>query len=115
MLIEINEILKVLPHRYPFIMIDKVLELTDEKIVAIKNVTLMNITLVVISRTSYNAWCLNDRSISASGWCLCIAILWKQFERIYAFLMGVDKVKFMKKCHSWNNINISCKPYKKKK
>jgi len=39
-LIEINEILKVLPHRYPFIMIDKVLELTDEKIVAIKNVTI---------------------------------------------------------------------------
>jgi len=36
---DIKEILKLLPHRYPFVMIDRVLELTDEKAVAVKNVT----------------------------------------------------------------------------
>ncbi|MBW2668403.1 MAG: 3-hydroxyacyl-[acyl-carrier-protein] dehydratase FabZ, partial [Deltaproteobacteria bacterium] len=39
--IDILEIMKSLPHRYPFIMIDRILELVpDEKIVALKNVTI---------------------------------------------------------------------------
>ena len=37
----INEILQYLPHRYPFLLVDRVLELTQgESIVAIKNVTM---------------------------------------------------------------------------
>lgn len=35
----IEEIKKVLPHRYPFLLVDRVLELEEEKIKAIKNVT----------------------------------------------------------------------------
>lgn len=35
----IEEIKKILPHRYPFLLVDRVLEITDDKIVAIKNVT----------------------------------------------------------------------------
>ena len=39
-MIEINEILKMLPHDYPFLLVDRVLELEAEKrILAIKNVT----------------------------------------------------------------------------
>jgi len=39
--IDILEIMKLLPHRYPFIMIDRILEIVpDEKIVALKNVTI---------------------------------------------------------------------------
>ena len=34
-----EQILGLLPHRYPFLMIDRVLELTDDKCVALKNVT----------------------------------------------------------------------------
>ncbi|MGB9197453.1 MAG: 3-hydroxyacyl-ACP dehydratase FabZ [Terriglobales bacterium] len=38
---EINDILKILPHRYPFLLIDRVLELERMKrIVALKNVTI---------------------------------------------------------------------------
>jgi 3-hydroxyacyl-[acyl-carrier-protein] dehydratase len=37
----IHDILKILPHRYPFLLIDRVLELKrKERIVAIKNVTI---------------------------------------------------------------------------
>ena len=37
---DINDIMKLLPHRYPFLLVDKVIELTDyEKCVGIKNVT----------------------------------------------------------------------------
>jgi len=35
----IQEILKLLPHRYPFLLIDKVIELTNKYVVAVKNVT----------------------------------------------------------------------------
>lgn len=38
--INIDQIIKSLPHRYPFLLVDKVVELeVDKKIVAIKNVT----------------------------------------------------------------------------
>src|SRR5580698_4124197 len=38
--LDINAITRLLPHRYPFLLIDRVLELTrKERIVAIKNVT----------------------------------------------------------------------------
>ncbi|MTI88149.1 MAG: 3-hydroxyacyl-ACP dehydratase FabZ [Balneolaceae bacterium] len=35
----IEEIKKVIPHRYPFLLVDRVLEVEEEKIKAIKNVT----------------------------------------------------------------------------
>jgi UDP-3-O-[3-hydroxymyristoyl] N-acetylglucosamine deacetylase/3-hydroxyacyl-[acyl-carrier-protein] dehydratase len=39
--IEIEEIMKVLPHRYPFLLVDRILEIEDGKrIVGVKNVTI---------------------------------------------------------------------------
>ena len=38
-LLDITEIEKTLPHRYPFLLVDKIIELTDTHVVAIKNVT----------------------------------------------------------------------------
>lgn len=40
-IIDIMEIMKLLPHRYPFILVDRVVELVEgEKIIALKNVTI---------------------------------------------------------------------------
>jgi 3-hydroxyacyl-[acyl-carrier-protein] dehydratase len=36
---DINEILRYLPHRYPFLLVDRVLEIQENRILAIKNVT----------------------------------------------------------------------------
>jgi 3-hydroxyacyl-[acyl-carrier-protein] dehydratase len=39
--LDINDIQRILPHRYPFLLIDRVIDLTrKERIVAIKNVTI---------------------------------------------------------------------------
>ena len=39
--IDINEIVKYLPHRYPFLLVDRVVELEEgQRIVALKNVTI---------------------------------------------------------------------------
>src|SRR5512143_22221 len=39
-MIEIDEIMKILPHAYPFLLVDRIVEIVPEKrIVGIKNVT----------------------------------------------------------------------------
>jgi beta-hydroxyacyl-ACP dehydratase FabZ len=37
--LEINEIREILPHRYPFLLVDRIIEMEPERIVGIKNVT----------------------------------------------------------------------------
>jgi UDP-3-O-[3-hydroxymyristoyl] N-acetylglucosamine deacetylase / 3-hydroxyacyl-[acyl-carrier-protein] dehydratase len=39
-LFDINDITRMLPHRYPFLMIDKIIEMDSQSIVGIKNVTM---------------------------------------------------------------------------
>ncbi len=39
-ILEIEDIKKLLPQRYPFLMIDRVIEVSPEKVVAIKNLTM---------------------------------------------------------------------------
>ncbi len=38
--LDIQEIERLLPHRYPFLLIDRVIELSADRVVAIKNVTI---------------------------------------------------------------------------
>lgn len=39
-LYNINDIERMLPHRYPFLLVDKIMEITEDKIVGVKNVTM---------------------------------------------------------------------------
>jgi beta-hydroxyacyl-ACP dehydratase FabZ len=39
-ILDINEIQTILPHRYPFLLVDRIVELESERVVGIKNVTL---------------------------------------------------------------------------
>lgn len=39
-LYNINDIEKMLPHRFPFLMVDKIMEITEESIVGVKNITM---------------------------------------------------------------------------
>ena len=38
-ILDVNEIQRILPHRYPFLLVDRIVELEPERIVGIKNVT----------------------------------------------------------------------------
>ena len=38
-ILDVNEIRQLLPHRYPFLLVDRIVELEPERIVGIKNVT----------------------------------------------------------------------------
>ena len=39
-MIKIEEIMEALPHRYPMLLVDRVLEISDDEITALKNVTI---------------------------------------------------------------------------
>src|SRR5699024_6182222 len=38
-MIKIEDIKKILPHRYPFLLVDRVLEIEDDRILTLKNLT----------------------------------------------------------------------------
>ena len=38
--LDINMIQKILPHRYPFLFVDRIIEVAEKKVVGIKNVTI---------------------------------------------------------------------------
>jgi beta-hydroxyacyl-ACP dehydratase FabZ len=38
-ILDVNEIRTILPHRYPFLLVDRIVEIETERIVGIKNVT----------------------------------------------------------------------------
>lgn len=38
-ILDVNDIRRILPHRYPFLLVDRIIELEAERIVGIKNVT----------------------------------------------------------------------------
>lgn len=39
-MLDVNQIQEILPHRFPMLMVDRVLEISEERIVAIKNVSI---------------------------------------------------------------------------
>lgn len=39
-LLDVKEISEILPHRYPMLMVDRIIEMTEDSIVGIKNVTM---------------------------------------------------------------------------
>lgn len=38
--VDINMIMKILPHRYPFLLVDRIIEVGEKNIIGIKNVTI---------------------------------------------------------------------------
>ena len=38
-ILDVNDIRRILPHRYPFLLVDRIIELEAERVVGIKNVT----------------------------------------------------------------------------
>lgn len=37
---DVNEIMEMLPHRYPFLLVDKIIELGENKVIGVKNITI---------------------------------------------------------------------------
>ena len=97
-MLDINKILKILPHRYPFILVDRILELDPGKrVVGVKNITI---------NEPYFQGHFPDYPIvpgvliieaMAQTWGVCVFALHpEEAENKNLFFSGVDKARFRK-------------------
>lgn len=95
---DIQKIMKILPHRYPFIMIDRILDLVPgEKVVALKNVT--------INEPFFQGHFPGDpimpgvliiEAMGQAGAVLAAESMNREREGTLIYFMAMDKVKFRK-------------------
>ena len=95
---DIQGIMKSLPHRYPFIMIDRILELTPgEKIIALKNVTINEPFFQGhFPENPIMPGVLIIEAMGQAGAVLAAKSLDREPHGSLIYFMGMDKVKFRK-------------------
>ena len=93
---DINQIKEILPHRYPFLLIDRVISIDGNKIVAIKNVTANeNYFQGHLPIEPVMPGVLIIEALAQTG---AVAILSKdEFKGKIAYFAGIDKAKFRRK------------------
>jgi len=96
--IDILEIMKSLPHRYPFIMIDRILELVPgEKVVALKNVTINEPFFQGhFPGNPIMPGVLIIEAMGQAGAVLAAESMSREGNNSLIFFMGMDRVKFRK-------------------
>lgn len=95
---DISKVLKLLPHRYPFLMVDRIIEMDrDESCIGIKNVTfnephfqghfpgfpVMPGVLIV-------------EGLAQTAGALCVHNLQQDYKPQLVYFMGIDRAKFRK-------------------
>jgi UDP-3-O-[3-hydroxymyristoyl] N-acetylglucosamine deacetylase/3-hydroxyacyl-[acyl-carrier-protein] dehydratase len=107
--LDIRNLLDILPHRYPFVMIDRVVEIVGaEELVAIKNVT--------FNEPYFNGHFPGDPVMpgvlqleamaQAAG---ILVVRWNKWIPRPAFLMSADKVKFRRPVRPGDQLRIHAK------
>jgi beta-hydroxyacyl-ACP dehydratase FabZ len=96
--IDILEIMKSLPHRYPFLMIDRILELVPgEKVVALKNVTINEPFFQGhFPGNPIMPGVLIIEAMGQAGAVLAAGSMSEEQPGTLIYFMGMDRVKFRK-------------------
>jgi len=95
---DIQKIMELLPHRYPFIMIDRIIELVlGEKVVALKNVTINEPFFQGhFPGEPIMPGVLIIEAMGQAGAILAAESMDPEKKGSLIFFMGMDKVKFRK-------------------
>lgn len=93
-LMDINEIMNILPHRPPFVLVDKIIELTEDTVVGVKNVT-MNEPFFVghFPGKPVMPGVLQVEAMAQTGGILALKSV-PDPENYLTFFMKIDNVKF---------------------
>ena len=96
LLLSINEIINILPHRYPFLMVDRILELeASKRAVGIKNVTINEPFFQGhFPGTPVFPGVLILEALAQVG--ACALLCQEEYKNSLAYLAGVDKFRFRK-------------------
>jgi beta-hydroxyacyl-ACP dehydratase FabZ len=95
---DIQKIMTLLPHRYPFILVDRVLELVPgEKVIVLKNVTINEPFFQGhFPGTPIMPGVLIIEAMAQAGGMLAYTALSKEDQGALVYFMGMDKVRFRK-------------------
>lgn len=112
---DIKEIMEIIPHRYPFLLIDKVVEvIPGEKVTAIKNVT--------INEPFFTGHFPNEpvmpgvlviEAMAQAGLCAILTI--DEYKGKTGYFGAIDKVKFRKKIVPGDTLTLEVELVKMKK
>ncbi|MBT3587264.1 MAG: bifunctional UDP-3-O-[3-hydroxymyristoyl] N-acetylglucosamine deacetylase/3-hydroxyacyl-ACP dehydratase, partial [Flavobacteriaceae bacterium] len=93
---DVNAIMDILPHRPPFLLVDKILELTENHVVGLKNVT-MNEPFFVghFPGAPVMPGVLIIEAMAQAGGILALSVV-PDPENYLTFFLKMDKVKFKK-------------------
>ncbi|GAB2768585.1 bifunctional UDP-3-O-[3-hydroxymyristoyl] N-acetylglucosamine deacetylase/3-hydroxyacyl-ACP dehydratase [Salinimicrobium soli] len=93
-LMDVNEVMNILPHRPPFVLVDKIIELTDTTVVGVKNVT-MNEPFFVghFPGKPVMPGVLQVEAMAQTGGILALKSV-PDPENYLTFFMKIDNVKF---------------------
>ena len=96
--LNIEEIKSLIPHRYPFLLIDRLIEIKPfESAIGIKNVTINeNFFQGHFENKAVMPGALIIESMAQSAGTLVLYSLKKTYENISVYLLSVDKAKFRK-------------------
>jgi len=91
---DINQIMEMLPHRPPFLLVDKILELTETKVIGIKNVT-MNEPFFVghFPGAPVMPGVLQIEAMAQTGGILVLSTV-PDPENYLTYLLKIDKVRY---------------------
>ena len=110
----VREILEILPHRYPFFLVDRVLEVSDDKIVALKNVT-MNEPFFQGHFPGHPVMpgVLIIEAMAQTGALLAARSGGFDREKQVIYFMAIDKAKFRKPVVPGDQLTIEVVPLRK--
>lgn len=96
--LDIGAILEALPHRYPFLMIDRVIDIQgDDYGVGIKNVTINEPFFQGhFPQFPVMPGVLIIEGLAQTAGALCVSSLGEDYKTELVYFMGIDKAKFRK-------------------
>ena len=107
-LLDIHQIMEILPHRPPFLLVDRILELSDKHVVGMKNVT-MNENFFVghFPGAPVMPGVLQVEAMAQCGGVLVLNTV-PDPENYLTYFMKMDKVKFKQKVLPGDTVIFKC-------